>query len=106
MTDFKSWFTASAILIGTTIGAGFLAIPYAIAKSGFFVGLFYLVFLGLVILYLNLALGEIGLRTQGQHQLTGYAQRYLGKWGKRLMFFSMIFGIYAAILAYLTGVGN
>jgi tyrosine-specific transport protein len=82
MTEFKQWFMASAMLIGTTIGAGFLAIPYVVSKSGFFVGLFYLVFLGLIILYLNLAVGEIGLRTQGQHQLTGYAQRYLGVWGK------------------------
>ena len=54
-------------------------------------------------IFVNLTLGEITLRTKGEHQLTGYAEKYLGKWGKRIMFFSVIFGIYSALLAYLIG---
>ncbi|MBS3123875.1 amino acid permease [Candidatus Woesearchaeota archaeon] len=101
----KLWM-ASATLIGTIIGAGILALPYVIAKAGFFYGLFLLIFLGIIMLFVNLFVGEIVLSTKGQHQLTGYAERYLGKWGKRLFTFSMVFGIYGALTAYLIGEGE
>ena len=97
---------AVATLIGTIIGAGVLGIPYVIAQSGFLIGAIDILLIGLAILILNLYLGEIILRTKGTHQLTGYMEIYLGKWGKRFMAFSMIFGIYGALLAYLIGEGE
>ncbi len=97
---------AIATLTGTLIGAGFLGIPFVIAKSGFIIGLVYIILIGLILMFTRLYLGEIALRTKGDHQLTGYAQKYLGKTGKRLMLFSMIFGIYSALVAYLIGEGN
>jgi len=57
-------------------------------------------------IYLNLALGEVSLRTEGRHHLLGYAEKYLGKNGKRLMFFAIFFLIYSALLAYLIGEGQ
>ncbi len=54
----------------------------------------------------NLYLGEITLRTKGKHQLTGYAEIYLGKWGKKIMTFSMVFGLFGALIAYIIGVGT
>ena len=102
----KHFYEAIATLIGTVIGAGIFAIPYVVAKSGFLIGAFYIVFIGLSILMINLYIGEIALRTKENHQLTGYAGKYLGKWGKRIMTFSMIFGIYGALTAYLIGEGN
>ncbi|MBI5148569.1 amino acid permease [Candidatus Pacearchaeota archaeon] len=95
-----------AILIGTIIGAGVLAIPYAISKAGFLTGLLDLIILSAVVLFLYLYMGEIVLATKGKHQLTGYAQKYLGKTGKTLMTFTMVFGIYGALIAYLIGVGK
>lgn len=100
------FFPALAVLVGTTIGAGFLGIPYVVSKSGFIPGLVYLFLIAVFMLYTRLYLGEVILRTKGNHQLTGYASRYLGKWGKRLMFFAMIFGIYSALVAYLIGEGQ
>lgn len=102
--DLKKTLTASSLVVGTVIGAGFLGIPSVVSKSGFYIGLSYLIFLGLTILLLNLMLGEISLRTKNNHQLTGYANLYLGKTGKKLMFFTLIFEVYSAILAYLTGI--
>jgi amino acid permease len=99
-------FTASATMAGTIIGAGILGLPYVFAQSGFLIGMFWLVFLSIVLLVSKLYLGEVALRTKGNHQLTGYAQKYLGNWGRRLMFFAMIFGIYSALLAYLIGEGE
>ncbi|MEK6760323.1 MAG: aromatic amino acid transport family protein [Nanoarchaeota archaeon] len=99
------WATAFT-LSGTMIGAGILGLPYVFSKSGFLVGIFWVFFLGLITLYVNLCLGEITLRTKQPHQIPGYAELYLGKWGKRFMMFAMFFGIYAALLAYLIGEGQ
>jgi len=103
----RLFFVAVSTLIGTIIGAGILGIPYVVAQSGFFVGLLHIILLGLIMLLVNLYLGEIALRTPGtRQQLTGYAQTYLGKFGKLLMAFSMIFGIYGALTAYIVGEGE
>lgn len=102
----KKFWATTFTLTGTIIGAGILGLPYVFAKSGFLAGLFWLTVLGAVMLFVNLALGEITLRTRGKHQLSGYANKYLGKWGKRAMFFAMLFGIYSALLAYLVGEGE
>ena len=102
----SKFFAALAVLVGTMIGAGYLGIPYVVSKSGFIAGILFLFFVGLFMLFIQLYLGEISLRTKGNHQLTGYAERYLGKTGKLLMFLSMIFGIYYALSAYLIGEGN
>ena len=99
-------FIATSAIVGTIIGAGFLGIPYVVMKSGFTFGLFYLIFLAIILCITMLYLGEVVLRTNTNHQLSGYAEKYLGKKGKILMFLSLIFGIYAAILAYLIAEGK
>ena len=102
----SKFFPALAVLVGTTIGAGFLGIPYVVSKSGFLPGLAYLLFVTVFMLFVKFYLGEVILRTNGNHQLTGYAERYLGKTGKYMMFFAMIFGIYSGLIAYLIGEGK
>jgi amino acid permease len=106
MVSDKKIFPALMILVGTTIGAGFLGIPYVVSKAGFVVGVVSLIVVAAFILLLQLYLGEVMLRTKGTHQLTGYAEKYLGKKGKYLMFFSLIFGVYSALIAYLIGEGQ
>ncbi len=96
---------AVAILIGTIIGAGVLGIPYVIYKAGFWTGMLMIVALGIALLLLHLYLGEVALRTKQKHQLTGYAEKYLGGWSKKLMFISMLIGNYGALTAYIIGVG-
>ena len=102
----KPLFWAIATLIGTIIGAGIFSIPYVFAKAGFLVGTINLIVLGAAVLLLYFYTGEIVLRTKGNHQLTGYARRYLGKTGKGLMTFSIMFAIYGALVAYTIGVGK
>jgi tyrosine-specific transport protein len=101
----KQLFRASALLTGTIIGAGVLGIPYVIAQSGFLTGLLTILILGIALLFMNLFMGEIVLRTPGNHQLPGYAEKYLGKYGKLLAIFSMLFVIYGALVAYIIGEG-
>ncbi len=97
---------AISTLIGTIMGAGIFGIPYVIMRSGFTVGLFLIITIGALVLITMLYLGEITLRTKNNYQLTGYAEKYLGKKGKIVMLMAVAFGIYAAILAYIIGVSE
>jgi len=106
LKESKKFFAAVAVLVGTCMGAGVLGIPYVASQSGFLVAFAYILFLGLIILFINLYLGEVILRTKGDHQLIGYAKKYLGKKGKHVMEFAVVFGTYAAIVAYMFGMGE
>ena len=96
---------AATMLTGTIIGAGVLGIPYVVAKAGFLYGTILILLLGVAFVYLNLFMGEVVLRTKEQHQLTGYAEKYLGKIGKKVMALSMLISLYGALTAYLIGEG-
>jgi len=99
-------FGAVSMLIGTVVGAGIFGIPYVVSRVGFATGFFYLLILGVVIFITTLCYAEVILRTREEHQMAGYAKRYLGKWGQRMISFSLVFGIYGALLAYMVGVGD
>lgn len=99
-------FPAITTLVGTMVGAGILAIPYAVAKSGFFIGVIIMALVALLMILIYLYLGEISLRTKEFHQVTGLAGKYLGKKGKYWMFAATALGIYAAIIAYLIAEGE
>ncbi len=100
------FFESIAVLIGTIIGAGVLAIPYAMKKAGFITGVINLLILGFATIVINVYLGEIILRTRKKHQLSGYAGKYLGAYGRKIMSLSMVLIIYGALTAYIIGVGR
>jgi len=102
----KKFLATTFTLSGTIIGAGILGLPYVFSRAGFFVGLFWLLILGMIMIFINLAMGEVTLRTKSIHQLPGYAGKYLGNKGKWVMFLSILFGVYSALLAYLIGEGQ
>jgi len=62
----KKFWAATFTLTGTMIGAGVLGLPYVFAQSGFVIGLFWLIILGSILIFVNLSLGEITLRTKGK----------------------------------------
>ncbi len=97
----KKFFFAISILLGTIVGAGIFGIPYVIARSGIIPGFFYLLILGGAVLLIHLFFGEIVLRTKEKHRLVGYAQKYLGNWGRILITISTILGLTGALLAYI-----
>lgn len=102
----EKFISAISLLIGTTIGVGFLGMPYIAAQSGFFIVLFYLLVFSISVLVLNLYFAEVTLRTSIKYQLTGYAEKYISKRGKYLMQTAMSLAIYSAIVAYLFAVGR
>lgn len=97
---------AIALFVGTIIGAGILGIPYSLAHSGFGVGLFVLVVVGVMVMFLHLFVGEMVLRVKERHQLPGYAGYFLGPWAKNVFGGLMIFGAFGALIAYVIGVGE
>ncbi len=102
----KDFLYATAVLIGTMVGVGIFGIPFAFSKAGFWVGFSFLIFIGFITLLLNLMYGEVVLRTHEEHQITGYADKYLGPWFKRLIFFSVALGLYSALLVYVVIAGD
>jgi len=100
------FYAAIALVIGTVIGAGVFGIPYAISKSGFILGMINIIFVGFMTTIMTLYMGEVVLRTKEKKQFVGLAEKYLGKYGKWLMFASIVMGIYGALTAYLVGIGE
>ncbi len=97
---------ATSILVGTIVGAGIFALPYVVMRAGIFVGIFYFLFLGLIVLTIHLIFGEIVMRTSAVHHIVGYGEIYLGKIGKRLFSVSSLIGMGGSILVYLILGGN
>ncbi len=93
-------------MVGPIIGAGIFGIPFVVAKSGVIPGIFYFVVLTFVVVLLHLFFGEICLRTEGKHRLVGYAQIYLGIWGKVFASLVLLFVLVGTLLAYLILAGD
>ncbi len=102
----KSTLEAAATLAGCVIGAGILGIPYVVAKAGFLIGIIDIIAIGILVMFLNLFIGEIVLRTKGTHQLQKYAEIFLNKKWSRVMFISLLISLYGALIAYLMGEGQ
>lgn len=97
---------AIAVLMGTIVGVGMFALPYAGAQSGFLIAAPFLIILTGLMILLHLLYGEIISRTKEKHRLVGYAGRYLGKWGKIIVSISVIVGFYGSLLIYIIVGGN
>lgn len=102
----KNFFFAIASLIGMIIGVGIFGIPYVVVQAGLLAGFFYLLLLAVMITIVHLSYGEIALRTNAEHGLVGYAEKYLGRTGKKIMGGTIIFEFYGALLAYLIAGGH
>ncbi len=98
--------TGVMILVGGAIGAGFLAIPYGIAKCGLLLGLIQLLLVGLVSGFMSLYVAELVSRVKGRHQVVGLVGKFLGKKGKIFITLAMFIGIYGALTAYGIGIST
>lgn len=101
LTDLLAFFS----FVGTIIGAGIFAIPYAISKSGIFPAIFWFFALGLIVLLLHLMFGKVVFFGPKDHRLVGFAEIYLGKKGKKILTPFTVFGTWGALLAYIILLG-
>jgi tyrosine-specific transport protein len=90
-----------ATLAGTIIGVGLFALPYIAMHVGLWTMLGYFLVLSAVTILINLMYGEVALRTKKLSRLPGYAEKYLGGWGKKTALLCSVLGISGALLAYL-----
>lgn len=97
---------AMFMITGSTIGAGVLALPFAVATVGPILGAIILIVLASITILLQLMLGEIAVRTAIPLQLPGLAGKYLGKFAKGFISFTIILRSYGALIAYLLGAGT
>ncbi len=96
----------TALILSGTIGAGILGIPFVVSQVGVGIGLICIILVGLLVLGLNMLIGEIACATKRPLQLVGLAREYLGRGGEILMaliMYSMLFGV---LLVYLIGEGD
>lgn len=101
-----SLFEAVALIVTSTIGAGVLGIPYAIAHIGLPLGILFIIAVGMVMIGMHLLVGEIVVRTKQRLHLPGLAYKYLGMPGRILMavlMYSLLFGI---LVIYIIGEGE
>ncbi len=98
--------SAIGTIIALVVGAGVLGIPYVVSGAGFWNGFLQIFIIGILILLLNLYVGEVVLSTKGRHHLVELAEHYLGKNGGKLMFLTFVLGQYGALIAYLVGIKN
>ena len=101
-----SFWEAVATIVGSTVGAGILAIPYSIAKVGFAPGLILMISLAVASTLLNLMMAEVSLKTDKLHQLPGFAGIYMGGAIKNIAFINSILASFGALLAYIIGEGQ
>jgi len=94
------------MITGMTIGAGILGIPYVVSQVGIWLGVGYIIFLGAVMVALNLMIGEIVVRTKQNFQLPGLVGKYLGPTAKMVMSLIILLGGLGTLLAYLVGEGE
>jgi amino acid permease len=102
----SSFVLAVSTMVGTIVGAGIFGIPYVVTISGVVPSIFYFFLIGAVVALLHLFFGEVCLRTSGKHRLVGYAQMYLGSWGKLASTLILVFVLLGTLLAYLILVGD
>lgn len=89
------------LLVGTTIGAGIFALPYAFLVSGPFWASLGLVFLAGVTFLLDFFYLKVITATPNDHQLPGYAHYWLGEKGKKLALITITLSSYGALLVYI-----
>lgn len=92
---------ALSIFLGTVIGVGIFGLPFVALRAGFFVVVFYFIFMALAAILIHLLYGEVVLGSEKIHRLPGYVEKYLGVKWKKVTFLVVSIGLTGALLAYL-----
>ncbi|WP_108649114.1 amino acid permease [Dongshaea marina] len=97
---------SALIVAGTALGAGMLAIPMVLARLGFVGGSLVMLLVWAFTSYAALLLLEANLRVGVGSNMHGMAGKLLGKGGQWLTNASMMFLLYALLMAYVIGAGD
>lgn len=92
---------ALSTIVGMIIGVGIFGIPSVAARSGFQVGVLWIVGVGVLTFLINLFYAEVALATPGKHRLVGYASYHLGPAGKAVAAILNALSFWGAQVAYI-----
>lgn len=98
--------TLQAVAFIGGIGAGILGLPYAVAQVGLPIGIPYIIAVGLLMMGINILVGEIVIGTRKKLQLAGLAKLYFGRTGEAIMSLLMYSLLFSALLIYIVGEGE
>ncbi|OAJ34645.1 aromatic amino acid transport family protein [Piscirickettsia salmonis] len=94
---------STLIIIGTTIGAGVLALPLATAGLGFYYAVILMIMLWILMCYTALLTLEVNLAFPRGSSFSSMAKATLGTPGKIIATAAMLILFYALTAAYITG---
>ncbi|MBP6115811.1 MAG: amino acid permease [Neisseriaceae bacterium] len=99
-------FGSTLIIAGTTIGAGMLALPLASAGIGFWPASLIMCGIWLLMTYTAMLMLEVHQHAPVNATLHTLAHQFLGKKGRYLATFAVLFLFYALCAAYIAGGGS
>ncbi len=102
----KKFIGGLLLIIGTSIGAGMLALPVATAQAGFMNSLIFLVFAWAVMLIGALYILEVNLWFNPGANMVTMAQETLGIFGKSITWSCYLFLLYTLLCGYIAGGGD
>ncbi|HAL50069.1 TPA: hypothetical protein DDY56_00870 [Candidatus Uhrbacteria bacterium] len=88
-------------LIGTVIGVGIFGLPYVSSQAGYFVGLGYLIILGIVSYILVHAYGQISIALNNHNRISKSVEQFLGTFWGRVASVALFCSNWGAMLAYI-----
>jgi len=94
---------AILLIVGTTIGAGMLALPMATATMGFLPALFYMILIWLLMTLAALLILEVNACLPLGNHLISMARATIGRLGQTLAWITYLFLLYCLLSAYIAG---
>ncbi|MCC8194239.1 MAG: amino acid permease, partial [Deltaproteobacteria bacterium] len=95
-----------AMIVGTDIGSGVLALAYGARNAGWTILVFWLIVTAVFTTISMLYTVETTLRTKKPLQVSGLAERYLGQKGSWLIFAAVAVNAMGCLIAYTAGSGK
>lgn len=101
-----TFWEGAAMIVGTDIGSGVLALAYGARLAGWPILFFWLIITVIFTTISMLYTVETTLRTRKPLQISGLAERYLGQGGSWLIFSAVLVNSFGCLIAYTSGSGN
>ena len=89
------------MLFATTVGAGIFALPYVVSRSGWLVGLFYLLFFGALIAFVHYLYLQVLMKLREPYHLLGLVKINYGRILSSVAFLAIMGGLFLTLTAYL-----
>lgn len=101
-----TFWEGAAMIVGTDIGSGVLALAYGARKAGWPILVFWLIITAVFTTISMFYTVETTLRTRKPLQVSGLAERYLGQFGSWLIFAAVLVNSFGCLIAYTNGSGR